>query len=153
MTNDDRTLLMTASTILAQTRFFADLDPAQIERVAAICETREFDEGAQIYRVGEPAVHVYVLMRGMVRMAIGYGGRNASAGDVLRRGDVFGWAAMTPSCNLRIATASCIAPSTLLILKGTKVLDLMEGDHTIGYRLMTQLSSLITSTLTAFAGG
>lgn len=150
---NDRALLVPASTILSQTRFFADLTTAQLERVAAICEIREFDEGTQIYRVGELAVHVYVLMRGVVRMAIDYGGRNASAGDVLRRGDVFGWAAMTPSCNLRIATASCIAPSTLLVLDGKEVLKLMEADHTIGYRLMTQLSSLITSTLTAFAGG
>lgn len=152
MTNE-LALVVKASTILSQTRFFGGLNAAQRERVAAIGEIRELDEGAQIYRIGEPAVHMYVLMRGMVRMAIGYGGRNASAGDVLRRGDVFGWAAITPSCNLRIATASCLAPCTLLVLEGAKVLNLMEQDHTLGYRLMTQLSILITSTLPAFAGG
>ena len=29
----------------------------------------------------------------------------------------------------------------------------MEQDHTLGYRVMTQVTRLITSTLTAFAGG
>ena len=152
MTNEPA-LAVSVSTILSNSRFFSGLSSAQLERVAALGEIREFGEGEQIYRTGEPARDMYVLVRGMVRMAVGYGGRNASAGDVLRRGDVFGWAAVTPSCNLRLATASCIAPCTLLSLNGERLLALMEQDHTLGYRLMTQLSSLITGTLTAFAGG
>ena len=147
------TLDITACTILSQTRFFAGLTAAQLDRVADLGVIQERAEGEQLYRVGEPAVEMYVLVRGMVRMAVGYGGRNASAGDILRRGDVFGWAAMTPSCNLRLATASCIAPCTLLALDGERLLALMEQDHTLGYRLMTQLAGLITGTLTAFAGG
>lgn len=152
MTNEPA-LAVSVSTILSQSRFFSGLSSTQLERLAALGVIREFGEGEQIYRTGEPARDMYVLVRGMVRMAVGYGGRNASAGDVLRRGDVFGWAAVTPSCNLRLATASCIAPCTLLSLNGEHLLALMEQDHTLGYRLMTQLSSLITGTLTAFAGG
>jgi toluene monooxygenase system ferredoxin subunit len=66
---------------------------------------------------------------------------------------VFGWAAMTPSCNHRLATASCVTPCAFLSINGERLIALMEQDHTLGYRLMTQLSSLITGTLSAFAGG
>ena len=71
----------------------------------------------------------------------------------MRRGEVFGWAALTPSCNLRIATASCLTPCSLLAVDGAGLMAHMEQDHTLGYRVMTQVTRLITSTLTAFAGG
>jgi CRP-like cAMP-binding protein len=139
--------------ILRQTAFFGDLDSHQLEQVACLSEMQHRAEAEQIYGIGEPARWVYVLVRGMVRLAVGLGERNASAGDILRRGEVFGWAAMTPSCSLRIATASCVTPCSFLAIDGAALIRLMEADHTLGYRLSMQLNRLITSTLTAFAGG
>jgi CRP-like cAMP-binding protein len=139
--------------ILSHTDFFQALTPSQIDRVAAVSEMQQFEGGDQVYRIGESAKAVYVLVDGTVRMAIGFGGRNAQAGDIVRRGDVFGWAALTPGCNQRIATASCLSPCDILAINGVALLNLMEQDHTLGYRLMTQLTQLITGTLTAFASG
>ena len=143
----------THSAILSQTDFFQGLTPGQIDRVAAVSEMQQFENGHQVYRIGEQAKAVYVLVDGTVRMTIGFGGRNAKAGDIVRRGDVFGWAALTPGCNQRIATASCLSRCDVLAVDGLGLLNLMEQDHTLGYRLMTQLTRLITGTLTAFAGG
>ena len=139
--------------ILSQTDFFQGLTPAQIDRVAAVSEMQQFESGDQVYRIGEPAKAVYVLVDGTVRMSIGFGGRNAKAGDIVRRGEVFGWAALTPGCNQRIAMASCLSRCDMLAVDGVGLLNLMEQDHTLGYRLMTQLTRLITGTLTAFASG
>ena len=105
------------------------------------------------YKIGETAKTLYVLIDGMVRFAIGYGKREASAGDILRCGQVFGWAALTPTSSVRIATATCLSPCTVLAVDGDRLLHLMEQDHTLGYRLTSQLNILITGTLTAFAGG
>ena len=143
----------TPAGILSKTEFFMGLTPSQIDRVAAVSERQPFEVGHQVYRIGEPAKALYVLIDGTVRMAIGFGGRNANAGDIVRRGDVFGWAALTPGCNQRIATASCLSPCDILAVDGVGLMNLMELDHTLGYRLMTQLTRLITGTLTAFAGG
>lgn len=139
--------------ILSQTRFFAALDETRLGRVAVLGRLEEHADGEAIYRVGEPAQRMYVLVRGLARMTVSYHGRHAPAGDLLRRGDVFGWAALTPDCNRRIATVSCLAPCLLLSLDGGALLALMEQDHTLGYRVTTQLTRLMTSTLSAFAGG
>jgi CRP-like cAMP-binding protein len=144
---------LTPALILSQTGFFRELTPSQIDRVVALSEMLHFEEGQQVYRISEPAKAIYVLVRGTVRHSIGFGGRNANAGDILRRGEVFGWAALTPSCNQRIATASCLTPCSFLAIDGPGLLRLMEQDHTLGYRVMSQLNRLITGTLTAFAGG
>ena len=152
MTNPLATAL-TPVAILSRTRFFGQLTAKQLERVAALSEWQQYAEGQKVYRIGEPAAAVYVLVQGMVSLTINFGDRNASAGDIVRRGELFGWAALTPNCNLRIATASCLTSCSLLAVDGTGLVGLMEQDHTVGYRLMTQLSQLISGTLTAFAGG
>ena len=139
--------------ILSLTNFFGQLTPGQIARVAILSTVQDCATGQQVYRVGDPANEVYVLVHGTVRHVIGFGGRNASVGDILRRGELFGWAALTPPRNVRIATACCLAPCRFLVIDGAGLIALMEGDHTLGYRLMTQLNRLITGTLTSFAGG
>lgn len=143
----------TPAAVLSQTAFFRELTPAQIARIASLSQIHNCSEGQQIYRIGDPARAVYVLVKGNVRMAIAFGRRNASAGDILRRGEVFGWAALTPRCNLRIATASCLTPCVFLAIDGASLTELMDQDHTLGYVVMKQLTQLITGTLTAFAGG
>lgn len=139
--------------LLSQTNFFGRLTPTQLDRVAALSSVQDCEAGQQVYRVGDPADKVYVLVHGTVRHAIGFGGRNANVGDILRRGELFGWAALTPPRNVRIATASCLAPCRFLVIDGAGLIALMEQDHTLGYHLMTQLNRLITGTLTSFAGG
>ena len=139
--------------LLSQTNFFGRLTPSQLDRVAALSKVLDCEAGQQVYRVGDPANDVYVLVHGMVRHAIGFGGRHASVGDILRRGELFGWAALTPPRNVRIASAGCLSPCRFLVIDGAGLIGLMEQDHTLGYRLMTQLNRLITGTLTSFAGG
>lgn len=139
--------------ILSQTDFFHELTPSQIDRVAAVSKMQQFEDGHQVYRIGEPAKAIYVLVDGTVRMAVGFGGRNATTGDIVRSGEVFGWAALTPACNQRISTATCLSPCDILSVDGVGLMKLMERDHTLGYRLMTQLTRLITGTLTAFVSG
>ena len=139
--------------ILSQTDFFQGLTPSQIGLVAAVSELQQFESGHQVYRIGEPAKAVYVLVDGTVGMAVGFGGRNAKTGDIVRRGDVFGWAALTPGSNQRIASATCLSPCNIVAVDGVALMNLMEQDHTLGYRLVTQLTRLITGTLTAFVSG
>lgn len=139
--------------IFAQTQFFSDLSNEQLMLVSSASHIEEYAGGYQIYKIGETANKLYVLIDGMVRFAISFGNRDASAGNILRRGQVFGWAALTPASNVRIATASCLTPCSVLAIDGNSLLRLMEQDHTLGYRLMSQLNILITGTLIAFAGG
>lgn len=139
--------------ILAQTAFFAELTPEQRERVARLVRVEEHSQDACIYSLGDVAGDFYVLVDGMVRFTIGLGSRRTHAGQILRRGEVFGWAALVESAPKRIAAAQCITPCTVLAIPGDQLLILMDHDHTLGYRIMKQLNVLITGNLTAFASG
>jgi CRP-like cAMP-binding protein len=140
-------------TVLSQSSFFSGLTARQLELVCNISVVRECEEGFQIYNVGDPAKILYVLSEGMVRFVIGFRNRHTPGGDILKRGKVFGWSALTLGARVHLATASCITPCTLLAVDGDSLIRLMEQDHTLGYSIMKQLNLLITGTLTAFAAG
>ena len=139
--------------ILAYTAFFTELMPQQLAQVSQLVRFEEYPRDSCIYDLGEPAADFYVLVNGMVRFTIGLGDRRTHAGQILKRGEVFGWAALVESAQKRIATALCITPCTVLAINGDQLLILMDQDHSLGYRIMKQLNVLITGNLTAFASG
>jgi CRP-like cAMP-binding protein len=139
--------------LLRETAFFSGLARSQLEAVALLCRAESYSQDAPIYALGESAEKLYVLVDGMVRFTIGLGQRRTSAGQVLRRGAVFGWAALVDTAPTRIATALAITPCTVLAINGDQLTIMMDADHTLGYRLMRQLNELITGNLTAFASG
>jgi len=139
--------------VLGQARFFAGLDRGRLARVAALARVERYPTDTRIYSLGDPADDFYVLAEGMVRFTLGVGRRDTSAGEIIRRGEVFGWAALVETTERRIATAYCLTPCTVIALRGAELDALMAADHTLGYALMKQLSILLTSELTAFAAG
>lgn len=139
--------------LLGQARFFSGIDRAQRARVAALGRVERYPADTRIYTLGDPADDFYVLAEGMVRFTLGVGRRETSAGEIMRRGDVFGWAALVETTDRRIATAYCMTPCEVLAFNGARLLALMDEDHSLGYALMKQLSILLTSELKAFAAG
>jgi toluene monooxygenase system ferredoxin subunit len=139
--------------ILAQARFFSGLTKAQLERVAALGRMRSFPQDTRVYVVGDAADDFYVLAEGTVRFTLGLGKRETSAGEILRRGQVFGWAPLVEGHERRIATAYCLTPCEVVALDGAALSALMESDSALGYALLKKLAVLLTSELVAFAAG
>jgi len=139
--------------VLAQARFFSGVSKARLERVAALGRGRFFPQDTRIYTVGDAVDDFYVLADGMVRFTLGLGKRETSAGDIIRRGDVFGWAPLVEGHARRIATAYCLTACDVVAIDGAALNRLMEGDPGLGYALMKKLAVLLTSELVAFAAG
>ena len=139
--------------VLGQARFFSGLDGAQLRRIGTLARVERYPADTRIYSLGDAVEDFYVLAEGMVRFTLGVGRRDTSAGEIIRRGEVFGWAALVETTPRRIATAYCLTPCAVIALSGAGLGALMQGDHTLGYALMKQLSILLTSELTAFAAG
>ncbi|MGH8669049.1 MAG: cyclic nucleotide-binding domain-containing protein [Burkholderiales bacterium] len=153
MTDVVRKEELDAAGVLGQARFFSGLDKAQLGRVASLGRMRSFPQDTRIYTVGDAVDYFYVLADGMVRFTLGLGKRETSAGDIIRRGDVFGWAPLVEGHARRIATAYCLTPCEVVAIDGGALNRLMEGDPGLGYALMKKLAVLLTSELVAFAAG
>lgn len=85
-------LSLDCAAVLGQARFFSGLSKAELGRVAALGRMRTFPQDTRIYTIGDAVDYFYVLAEGMVRFTLGLGKRDTTAGDIIRRGDVFGWA-------------------------------------------------------------
>jgi len=141
------------ASVLSEARFFSGLSAEQRTRVARLGRMRAFPQDTRIYTIGDAVDDFYVLAEGMVRFTLGLGKRETSAGDIIRRGDVFGWAPLVENQPRRIATAYCLTACAVVAIDGFGLTGLMETDPSLGYALMKKLAVLLTSELVAFAAG
>jgi toluene monooxygenase system ferredoxin subunit len=68
---------------------------------------------------------------------------------MLRKGEVFGWAAMLEEHPTRIATARVLENSNLLRINGKDAMRILEADPAAGFMVMRRLSGLIARFLAA----
>jgi toluene monooxygenase system ferredoxin subunit len=122
---------------------FAGIPEGTLAQINALARREEYRQGGTLYEVGDPAEDFYVLESGRVEFLIGRDDRTRPAGFMLRKGEVFGWAALLESQPVRIAKATCLERSTLLRVNGRRTLNVLEADPASGYLVMRRLSSLI----------
>jgi toluene monooxygenase system ferredoxin subunit len=130
-------------------QLFAGASEATLAKLAALARREEYEPGAVVYKVGDPTDDFFVLDSGRVEFQIGRDDRTSPAGFMLRKGEVFGWAALLDSQPRRIASARALEGSVLLRINGRDALAVLESDPASGYLVMRRLSSLITRYLAA----
>jgi toluene monooxygenase system ferredoxin subunit len=126
---------------------FGGVAPDTLEKLSQLARPQSFDAGTVLYDVGDPVEDLYVLEAGRVNFQVGREERMSPAGFVLKKGEVFGWAALLDSQPRRIAKATCLDASRLLALNGREVVGVLEAEPVSGYCVMRRLCSLITKHL------
>src|SRR5207244_353018 len=122
---------------------FNGLEQSILEKLAALARRESYQAGAMLYRPGDPAEDFFVLESGRVEFLIGRGERTAPGGFMLKKGEVFGWAALLDGYPARIASARCLEASALLRINGKAALRVLEGDPAAGLIVMRRLAGLI----------
>jgi toluene monooxygenase system ferredoxin subunit len=140
---EDGSIYVASQSALGVAELFAGLPERTLGALGAAAKREEYAPGAVIYRIGDPAEDLFVLDSGRVEFQIGRGERTSPAGFMLRKGEVFGWAALLDGQPRRIANAKCLEQSTVLRLSGAAALKTLEADPASGYVVMRRLSSLI----------
>ena len=128
---------------------FHGLERPIVEKLAALARRESYEPGALLYRPGDPADDLFVLDSGRVEFLIGRGERTAPGGFMLKKGEVFGWAALLEGYPARIASARCLEASTVLRINGKAVLSVLEHDSAAGFVVMRRLAVLIARYLAA----
>lgn len=130
-----------------------DVSDASLRRLEELARPEQHAAGAVIYDVDDPADDIYVLESGRVEFTIGRDDRTRLAGFMLRKGEVFGWAALLEQHPRRIARAVCHEDSVLLRLNGEAVIDVLEADPASGLMVMRRLATLVARHTTGLQNG
>ena len=131
------------ATALDVGELFNGIAAGTIEALAALVRRESYEPGAVLYRPGDPADDIFVLDSGRVEFLIGRGEHTAPGGFMLKKGEVFGWAALLDGYPTRIASARCLEASTLLRVNGKAALGVLERDLSAGFVVMRRLAALI----------
>ncbi len=140
---DNDSIYIDAPGALNVGELFAGVPEGTLAQLSALARHEEYQKGGTLYEIGDPADDFYVLESGRVEFLIGRDERTSPAGFMLRKGEVFGWAALLENQPVRIAKATCLERSTLLRINGKRALNVLEADPVSGYLVMRRLSSLI----------
>ena len=118
---------------------FSGLKSSTLEKLVGLAKRENHPAGTVLYRPGDPAHDFFVLDSGRVEFQIG----RDPAGFMLKKGEVFGWAALLESHPQRIASARVLEDAVLLRIDGKQALALLESDPASGYIAMRRLAGLI----------
>lgn len=129
--------------------FFKGLTDPELDQVAALCKEQSLGIGEMFQADGKADNQLHVILEGKIATVahipnISYL-KSEVILDVLRDGDVFGWSYLLKSTPL--STLRVIDPTRILNINAEELLDLCEANYHIGFIVMHNLSSLITSKL------
>ena len=145
--NDE--IFVRQASALKMAELFADISSATQNRLVQLTRREEYERGSVLYDLGDVTDDLYILESGRVAFELGRDDRTSAAGFILRRGEVFGWAALLEHQPVRIAKAVCVEQSTLLRLNGEEAVKVLASDPDSGYLVMRQLATLITRHFTS----
>ena len=139
----DALYLAAENTALEVGELFNGLAGATLEKLLALAKKESLAAGAVLYRPGDPAADFFVLDSGRIEFLLGRGDRASPGGFMLKKGEVFGWAALLEGTPARIASARCLEASSVLRINGRAALRVLEGDPAAGFTVMRRLAALI----------
>jgi len=140
---------MVPSESLERTPFFRALGERERALLAPISTRHAYKAGDTIFREGDAAGPLRILLKGLVsfRQQQRGGGSEASMGSVSAEGELFGVSALLGTGERYFYTAVCLEPTELIELDGEKLMRLCEEHPDAGIRIMRRLTEVLAQRL------
>jgi len=124
---------------LGEFPLFAHLAAPHIDELAAASRCATFHKDQAIYRAGDPAGEMYVLLTGQVKLALSCNRGNEKVIDVLEPGQSFGEAELFGAMP-HLAAAVATRPCQVLCIGRDSIYRVMELDPRLALRVMKVLA-------------
>jgi len=139
--------------LLAQSPLFTDLPDEYLARFAALAHEVTCAAGDALFREGEEASRLYILLSGKVNVQV----QLTALTDTLTIvslstvGQLVGWSGFMPP-NYYTASAICQEDSHLLAFDGIAFNRLLEEDRALGFTIMRRIAGVISQRLRTVQG-
>ena len=139
---------MVSPELLRRFPFFAGLTDEEIKSIAMISDEQKYDANSFIFREGNKAEKLFILIEGTVDIMINTDeeGLQHETVSTLTHGDVFCWSAVVEPHKLT-ASAFAATPVTVIAMDGAGLRALFELDCHLGFRIMQKSATIISSRL------
>lgn len=135
-------------TLIAKQPFFKELSARPLQLLADSAMEVEFKPEQRIYLQGDPANRFYVILEGNVLIESEVKERGMIPIRTLGPGDDLGWAWLFPPYYMHFS-AYAIDPTRAIFFYGTRLRELCEENHELGYQLMRRVAEVVVKNLNA----
>jgi CRP-like cAMP-binding protein len=124
---------------LATIPFFAGLDAAALERVAAGMRSRRFRRGEVIFHIGDPGDALFIIVSGEVKISLPSETGDEAILATLRPGAVFGVLALLDGAP-RSASATALGPTETVVLPRERFRELIATEAAVRDALLASIA-------------
>ena len=137
---------MISPEVLRRYPYFAGISEESLKGLAMIAEEKAVPAKTTIFREGDPAEHLSVILKGEVNVQYLLGTGEVRTVDTLVEGDLLGWSALVEPYKFT-AIATTTKDAVLARLDGPRLRKLCDDDPLLGFRLTTQVAKLLAHRL------
>ncbi len=133
-------------TFLASVEVCQGLDAGQLARVAACCRMEQARRGQCIFKEGQPAEDLCLLMSGRVELRFELPGRSSTEDMnilTIEPGHTFSWSALVPPRRYTLSSYCAADTCTYLRASEKDLSELFEAHPRIGYIFMRNLNLVV----------
>jgi CRP-like cAMP-binding protein len=134
--------------ILASQPFLKGMSKQQLEILLENSMGAEFKADERIINEGGPANRFYLILQGRVDLESPVMGGEGIHIQTLGAGDVLGWSWLYPPY-LWHFDARAVTPTKAIFFYGTRLRELCDENHDLGFELMKRVSEIVIRRLQA----
>ncbi|MDA0263356.1 MAG: cyclic nucleotide-binding domain-containing protein [Chloroflexi bacterium] len=138
---------------LSDSDLFGSLTQDDLAAILPLATSKSYQGGVTLFRQNQKLDTLYVVDQGLVHLTMGVqiwerGAVLTSIVSSIEKGGTFGWPALVEP-NLATFAAETVGRCQLIEIEAPKLRELMEQDHSLGFRLTTNLVNLVADRLRA----
>ncbi len=136
---------------LDQVKAFKELSNDQLGAIQKFCIKEKFERNARLFKEGDPAEHVWVVMDGKVDLRFELPGDRPTTDETTISSHeaqedekrTLGWSCFVPPYQMMLS-AYCVTRSCSVIkIPKVDLIDLFDQDSLMGYRIMSYLVKVV----------
>ncbi len=138
---------------LKKAELFQILDDSQLNLVLLHSSVQSFPEGSQVFRQGDGADTLYVLIEGAIELSVKTGEKvDFLTSRVEKEGALFGMPSLIEPFRYNV-TATPLKPSKVLVMDAVHIRKCMEEDPKLGRDVMKKLAFIYFNRLNEIRAG
>jgi CRP/FNR family transcriptional regulator, cyclic AMP receptor protein len=137
---------MISPEVLRRYPYFVGINDESLKQLAAIAEEKVVPAGSVMFREGDPASYLSVILKGEVHVQYMLGNGELRTVDTLVDGDLLMWSALVEPYKAT-ALGMTTKETHMVRIDAAKLRICCEKEPILGYRLMTQVAKLLAHRL------
>ena len=139
---------MITSEMLAEFDLFKDVSKEALTEIAGVCETIKAEKDSFVFREGEKADRLLLLVSGSISLRVNLTSRpdSVTVSFLNSPHKILGWSGVVAP-NHYTASAYCEEDTELIVVPSEKFMSILERHPEAGYKIMLSITQVVSDRL------